>query len=78
MVSGNILGDDIDSQHWQEIFIFMTVQSSSGPSLSPVQWGLEAFSLEVKRPGHEAKHLPPSHAEVKNSWSCTSCQSYHM
>jgi hypothetical protein len=31
-----------------------------------------ALSLGVKQPGCEADHSPPSSAEVKNSWSCTS------
>jgi len=32
-------------------------------------WGL---SLGVKWPGHEADYTPPSSAEVKNAWHCTS------
>jgi hypothetical protein len=34
--------------------------------------GTRGSSLEVKRPGLEADHSPPSSAEVKNVWSCTS------
>jgi len=34
--------------------------------------GTGAPSLEVKRPGREADHSPPSNAEVKNAWSYTS------
>jgi hypothetical protein len=30
-----------------------------------------ALSLEVKRPGREADHSPPSSAEAKNAWSYT-------
>jgi hypothetical protein len=30
---------------------------------------------EVKWPEYEAYHLPPSNAEVKNAWSCTSISS---
>jgi hypothetical protein len=40
------------------------------PSLFNGYEGL--FSLEVKQPGHEADHTPPSSTEVKNAWSCTS------
>jgi len=29
-------------------------------------------SLEVKRPGREADHSPPSSAKVKDAWSYTS------
>jgi len=32
-------------------------------------WG---FFKEVKQPGCEVDHSPPSSAEVKNEWSCTS------
>jgi hypothetical protein len=30
----------------------------------------------IKRPGREADHSPPSGAEVKNAWSCTSTSPY--
>jgi hypothetical protein len=48
------------------------VQNGSGahPASYPMDTG--AFSLAVKRPGREADHSPPSSAEVKNAWSCTS------
>jgi hypothetical protein len=31
---------------------------------------------EVKRLGREADHIPPSKADVKNVWSCTSTSTY--
>jgi hypothetical protein len=34
------------------------------------------FLLGVKWPGRESDHSPPSSAEVKNTWSCTSCLPY--
>jgi hypothetical protein len=34
------------------------------------------LSLEVKRPGREADHPPPSSAEVENAWSYTSTPQY--
>jgi len=37
---------------------------------------LEALKPGVKRPGREADHSPPSSAEVKNAWSCTSTPPY--
>jgi hypothetical protein len=48
------------------------VQNGSGahPASYPVVPG--DLSLEVKRPGREANHSPPSSAEVKNAWSYTS------
>jgi hypothetical protein len=35
------------------------------PTQPPIQWVLGALSLEIKRPGREADHSPPSSAEVK-------------
>jgi len=37
-----------------------------------MQWVPGAVSLEVKRPGREADHSPPSSAQVKRAWSYTS------
>jgi hypothetical protein len=48
------------------IFLFTTA-SRTAPGLThlPIQWVPGALSLEVKRPGREADHSPPSSAEVK-------------
>jgi hypothetical protein len=37
-----------------------------GPTQPPIQWAQGAISPEVKRPGREADHSPPSSAEFKN------------
>jgi len=37
----------------------------SMPTQPPIRWITEALSLEVKLPGCEAEHSPPSSAEVK-------------
>jgi hypothetical protein len=54
-------------------FLFST---SSRPALRPtqprIQWVPEVFSLEVKRSGREAGHLPPTSAKVKKT--CGSIQ----
>jgi hypothetical protein len=50
----------------------------SSPKLPDRLWGPPSFVFndhrrsfqEVKRPGREANHSPPSSAEVKNEWSC--------
>ena len=70
MMTGNVLGDRFDSQHLQEIFI-CNCPAKLWAVPFPVQW-----ILEVKRPGCEAEHSPPSDAEVKNSWSYTSSPTY--
>jgi hypothetical protein len=40
-------------------------RSTLGYIQPPIQWVLEALSLGVKQPGHEANHSPRSSAEVK-------------
>jgi hypothetical protein len=47
-------------------FLFTTVSRTAlGPTQPPIQWVPGALSLEVKRPGRESDHSPPSSAEVK-------------
>jgi hypothetical protein len=41
------------------------------PTQPPLQWILGALSQGVKWPGHEADHLTPTSAVVKNMWICT-------
>jgi hypothetical protein len=51
----------------QEIFLYFTVSRPAlGPTQPPVRWAPGALSPRVKRPGHEADHLPPTTAEVGN------------
>jgi hypothetical protein len=51
------------------ILLLTTASSTAlGPTQPPIQWVPGALSLEVKRPGREAHHSPPSSAEVKNAW----------
>jgi hypothetical protein len=59
------------------IFLFTTVSRTAlEPTQPPIPWVPGALSLGVKRPGREADHSPPSSAEVKNAWSCTSTPQY--
>jgi hypothetical protein len=39
--------------------------SQLGPTQLPIQWIPRSLSLGVKQQGHEADHLPPSSANVK-------------
>jgi hypothetical protein len=48
----------------------LTARLLDRPASYPTVTG--AFSPGVKRPEHEADHLPPSSADVMNTWSCTS------
>jgi hypothetical protein len=55
-----------DSRRGLGIFLFTTASRTAlGPTELPIQWVPGALSLEVKRPGREADHSPPSSAEVK-------------
>jgi hypothetical protein len=54
-------------------FLFFTVSRPAlRPTQPPIQWVTGGLPSGVKRPGHEADHLPPPNAEVKNRWSYTS------
>jgi hypothetical protein len=55
-----------DSQRVLGNFLFTTASRTAlGPTQPPIQWLPGALSLEVKRPGRETDHSPPSSAEVK-------------
>jgi hypothetical protein len=41
------------------------------PNQPGILWIPVALSLELKRPGREADHSPPSSAEVKSEWNYT-------
>jgi hypothetical protein len=58
------------------IIIIIVSRTVLGLTQPPIQWVPWAFSLEVKRPGREADHSPPTCAEVKNAWSYTSSPQY--
>jgi hypothetical protein len=63
----------LNSRQCLEIFIFSaTYRTALGPIQPPVQWVAEALAQGAKRMGREDDHSPPSSAEVKNAWSCTS------
>jgi hypothetical protein len=42
-----------------------TSRTALGPTKVSIQWVKGTLSLEVKRPGRQADHSPPSSAEVK-------------
>jgi hypothetical protein len=49
-----------------------SVRNGSGAHPASYPMGTVSLSLEVKRPGREADHLPPSSAGVKNAWHYSS------
>jgi hypothetical protein len=50
------------------IFCCHNVQTGSGAQLPSQTVGTRVLSKEVKWPGREANHSPPSSTEVKNVW----------
>jgi hypothetical protein len=59
------------------IFYDVTIYSTAskpalGPTQPPIPWVLGVLPAGVKRQSHEADHLPPSNAEVKNGGPITS------
>jgi hypothetical protein len=52
--------------------IFFSSLPALLPNQSLIQLVTDALSQGLKRPGREAHHIPPSIAEVKNTWSYTS------
>jgi hypothetical protein len=70
-------GLGFDSRRGLGICLFTTTSRTAlRPTQPPIQWVPGVLSLGVKRPGREAKHWPPSSAEVKNEWSYTSTIRY--
>jgi hypothetical protein len=57
-----------ESRQGLGIFLFTAISRPALRSTQPpIQWVQGALSLEVKRSGREADHLPPSSAEDKNA-----------
>jgi hypothetical protein len=65
IATGYGLGNGIDSQQEQKIFLYFTASRPALGPETPAQWVPGALSLGVS-PGREADHSPPSNAEVKN------------
>jgi hypothetical protein len=59
-------GSEFEFQWGQELLFLHVLQIGSGAH-TVIQW-----VPGVKRPGREADHLPPTSAEVKQTWVYTS------
>jgi hypothetical protein len=57
-------------------FLLRSVQTVLGPTQRSIQWMPGAHAPEVKRPGRETSHSPPSNSKFKEWWSHTSTPSY--
>jgi len=62
--------------HGQGFFFATVSRLALRTTQPPIQLVSGKFSPEIKWPGREAGYLPPSSAEVKNAWSCTSTSPY--
>jgi hypothetical protein len=69
-------GSEFESRSGQDLSPLHVVQTGSGDHPIPIQRVLGAFSPGIKRPGRDADHLPPTSAEVINTWIYTSTPPY--
>ena len=56
----------------RDFSLFQNIQTSSEAHPASYSSGTRSSLQGVWQPQHEANHSPPSCAEVKNAWSCTS------
>jgi hypothetical protein len=54
----------------------MSSRQALGPTQPPIKWMPVALSPEVKLSRREADHSPPTSADVKKTWVCTSTPPY--
>jgi hypothetical protein len=67
-------GSEFESQYGQDFSLLRVLQTGYAPH--PASYPMGALSPEVKRPGHETDHSPPTSAEVKKVWIYTSISPY--
>jgi hypothetical protein len=60
----------------KNILFSVSSRPSLGSTQPSLQWVPGALSSGVERQGHEADHLPPASAEVKETWIYTSTSPY--
>jgi hypothetical protein len=71
------LRSEFNTREGQKIRHFSTLSRPAlGPTEPRIQWVPGALSPEVKWPGREADHTPPSSAEVKKIWIYASTPPY--
>jgi hypothetical protein len=66
-MSGIVIQLSADFRQGQVFFLFATASTQS-----PMKGLPGALSQGEKRPEREANYSPPSSAEIKNVWRCTS------
>ena len=60
------------NSHQQTYLSSKTSRKALKPTQPPIQWALEALSLGLKSPGHEADHSLKCISKIKNEWRYTS------
>jgi hypothetical protein len=62
----------------EDFLLSVTSRPVMGPTSPPIQWVPRDFSPEVKLPGREADHSPPTNVEVKKMWIYTPTPPYTL
>jgi hypothetical protein len=73
---GRLRGRNLSPGRSKHFFISTSSRTILGPTQPPIKLIPGALSPRVKRSGREADHVPPTSAEVKNTWICTSTPPY--
>jgi hypothetical protein len=61
-------GSKFQSWYGQEFSFSTSSRPNLRPTQLPILWMSGALSQEVKQPGSEADHSPPTSSEVKKTW----------
>jgi hypothetical protein len=75
----DVWGVGVPSPGRGKIFLLSTLPTQVlGPTQHPIQWVPGALSPRIKQLRHEADHLNPTSAKVKNMWIYTSIPPYNF
>jgi hypothetical protein len=74
--AGRLRGRGSSTGTVKNVLFSTSSRPALGPTQPPVQWAPGALSPDVKRPGRETDHSPPTSAEVKKMWIYTSTPPY--
>jgi hypothetical protein len=69
-------GLGFESRQGQEFSLLHIVQTGRGAHPASYPMGTWGTFPEVKWQGYEVDHSPPTSAEVKKTWTCTSTSTY--
>jgi hypothetical protein len=75
-VAGRWMGRGSSADRGENFLFSASSWPALGPTQPPIRWVPGVISPGVKRPGREADYWPPTSAEVKKTWVCTSTPPY--